>query len=670
MERELSRESPPGGQTRVVPPLADQLDLHRGMLRIRQFEETVSRLYRDAEIPGFVHLSIGQEAVSSGCCSVLRPTDAIVSTHRGHGHCLAKGASMTGMFAELLGKATGTCGGLGGSMHIAEFGVGVYGANGIVGAGLPIANGIATAFRQLHRDDVVVAFFGEGAAAQGVFHESLNLASVWHLPVLFMCENNGYAEFSRFEMQQSSTPAERAAAYRIPAKVIDGNDVLTVRAAVDEDVSALRAGHGPRLIEAITYRWHGHYEGDPERYRDQNETELWRQRDPIILSAARLREGGGDGAIPSIESEVEAEVSQSLSRARQGAPASLTSALEAVDAPVEIPSSTERLDEGSVEYRYMDALREALIVECERDPSVWLAGVDIGAGGGVFGITKPVAERFPERVLDTPISEAAVIGLAVGGAMAATHPIVELMYGDFLGVCFDQILNQAAKLHFMTGGEAQMSLVIRTQFGAGRSSGPQHSQSLESLLTQIPGLKVVMPAFPADAYGLLRSSIRDPNPVVFIEHRLLYGLKGHKPEPDHIVPIGRARVVRPGKHVTIVSWSRMLHEAIEAATAVAPEGIEAEVIDLRTVAPIDKETIADSLSRTHRLLIAHEAVFSTGIGAEIGAWVSDELFWELDAPIRRVAPPFSPVPYSREAESAWLPNKVAIANAIRSLVNI
>lgn len=257
-----------------------------------------------------------------------------------------------------------------------------------------------------------------------------------------------------------------------------------------------------------------------------------------------------------------------------------------------------------------------------------------------------------------------------GGALAGTKPIVELMYIDFLGVCFDQILNQAAKLHFMTGGTASMSLVIRTQFGAGRSSGPQHSQSLESILTQIPGLKVVMPAFPADAYGLLRGAIRDRSPVVFIENRLLYGRTGPRPSADYLVPLGKARVVRSGRHLTVVSWSRMVHDVLAAAVTVEAEGIDVEVIDLRTVAPLDRDAIAASVSQTHRLLIVHEGVISSGVGAEIAAWVSNELFWDLDAPVCRLAPPFSPVPYSKDAEAEWLPGPARIVDAIRSLARV
>jgi 2-oxoisovalerate dehydrogenase E1 component len=323
---------------------------------------------------------------------------------------------------------------------------------------------------------------------------------------------------------------------------------------------------------------------------------------------------------------------------------------------------------GDGEYRVMDAIRSALEAELASDDRVFVAGIDVGEGGNVFGLTRGLRERFGDRVRDTPIAETAVVGLGVGAAMAGMRPVVEVMYLDFLGVCFDQLLNQAAKLPFMTGGAAEMALTVRTQFGAGRSSGSQHSQSLEALLAHIPGLSVVMPSTPADTYGLLRASIQDPNPVVFIENRLLYGRKGPQPLPDHLVPIGRSAVVRPGTDVTVVSVSRMAHEALAAAAQLAEEGVSVEVIDLRTVAPLDLVPVLESVHRTSRLLIAHEAVLPFGIGAEIAATVAKEGFWDLDAPIERVGAAPTPPPYAPGLERAWLPDHTDIEAAVRRLL--
>ena len=648
---------------------AELLELYRRMRRIRRFEERAGQLYRDTEVPGFLHLSIGQEATAVGACWPLRATDAITSTHRGHGHCLAKGMPPAPMFAELMGREAGTCHGRGGSMHIADPALGVYGANGIVGAGLPIAGGVATAFRLTGNDGVVVAFFGDGAVAQGTFHEAVNLAAVWDLPVVFCCENNHYAEFSRAADQHRAGLADRAAGYGIEYAHVDGNDVVAVADVMAKLVEGRRQGGGPVLLEADTYRWHGHYEGDPQRYRDAVEVAEWQRRDPLTVARDRLLAlGVGSAAVAVVDTEVDAEIEAAIEFARTAPEPDPSSLGEYVVAPR--PAVVEGVVPASGEgrYRVMDAVRDALAASLDEDPGVFVAGIDVGAGGNVFGLTRGLADAYPERVRDTPISETAIAGLAVGAAMAGLRPVVEIMYMDFLGVCFDQLLNQAAKLRYMTGGRAPMSLVVRTQFGAGRSSGSQHSQSLEALLAHVPGLAVVMPSTPADTYGLLRAAIRDPNPVVFVEHRHLYGFRGVKPPPDHVVPLGRAVIRCPGTDVTVVSWSRMVHEALTAAAALAADGISAEVVDLRTIVPLDRATVLESLARTNRLVIAHEAVRDFGVGAELAALAADEGFWHLDAPVVRVAPPPTPVPYAPALERAWLPGADAIADAVRRLV--
>jgi 2-oxoisovalerate dehydrogenase E1 component len=650
---------------------ADLLELHRRMLLIRGFEQRVAALYRDGEVPGFVHLSIGQEAAAVGACRPLRADDVITSTHRGHGHCLAKGLDPRGMFAELMAREDGTNRGRGGSMHIADPGLGVFGANGIVGAGLPIAVGAAAAARQRGDDRVAVAFFGDGAVAAGAFHEAVNLAAVWELPVVFFCENNGYAEFSAASSQHAAPLAARAAGYGVAYAAVDGNDVVATTTVMEDVVDATRAGRGPTIVEATTYRWHGHYEGDPERYRSEDEVAEWKARDPIVVHERRLREAGiVDDTIDTLESSVDSELDAALDAARRSkSPAAPTLTDFVVCARPEQPEPPAPADDAPV-FRTMDAIRSALEAELASDDRVFVAGIDVGEGGNVFGLTRGLRQRFGDRVRDTPISETAIVGLGVGAAMAGMHPVVEIMYLDFVGVCLDQLLNQAAKLPFMTGGAARMALTVRTQFGAGRSSGSQHSQSLEALLAHIPGLTVVMPSTPADTYGLLRAAIQDPNPVIFIENRLLYGMKGTQPPADHIVPIGTAKVVRPGSDVTVVSVSRMVHEAIAAAEAVAVDGLAVEVIDLRTVAPLDTATILDSVEKTGRLLIAHEAVIPFGIGAEIAATVARDGFWHLDAPIERVGAAPTPPPYAPDLERAWLPDRDTIAGAVRRLARV
>jgi 2-oxoisovalerate dehydrogenase E1 component len=440
---------------------------------------------------------------------------------------------------------------------------------------------------------------------------------------------------------------------------------------MEDVVLAVRAGRGPTVLEAATYRWHGHYEGDPQRYRSAEEVREWEARDPLLAHERRLRGAGiADDEIKALEGSVADELDGAVEAARRLAnPDAATLTDFVVRARPARPAPAPPGQDAPV-FRTMDAIHAALEAELAADDRVFVAGIDVAAGGNVFGLTRGLHDRFGDRVRDTPISETAIIGLGVGAAMAGMRPVVELMYLDFLGVCFDQLLNQAAKLPFMTGGAAQMALTVRTQFGAGRSSGSQHSQSLEALLAHIPGLSVVMPATPADTYGLLRAAIQDPNPVVFVENRLLYGMKGPQPPSDYEVPIGASAVVRPGSDVTVVSVSRMVHEAVAAAERVADDGVSVEVIDLRTVAPLDIAPVLDSVHQTGRLLIAHEAVVPFGIGAEIAAAVAREAFWDLDAPIERIGAAATPPPYAPELERAWLPYRDDIIAAIRRLAAV
>jgi 2-oxoisovalerate dehydrogenase E1 component len=660
-------EADPSTTGHVTPD--ELVEMYRRMARIRQFEENAAKLYAATEIPGFLHLSIGQEATAVGGCWHLGSDDGITSTHRGHGHCLAKGLDLAPMFAELMGREGGTCHGRGGSMHIADPGVGIYGANGIVGAGLPIITGVATAAQLRDQGGVAVGFFGDGAVAQGMWHESVNLAAVWDLPVIFFCENNHYSEFSREEDQHRAGLAARAAGYGIRYEAVDGNDVVAVAELMRRLVGTLRAGGGPVLVEADTYRWHGHYEGDPITYREAAELEEWKLRDPLAVARARMLDLGIDDSVPDeIDREVAVQIDAAIEEARAFQFPDPKDLLDFVW--VEGDDEPEPKAEQGERFRMMDAVREAVTYELEHDPDVYVAGIDVGRGGNVFALFRGLADRFPGRVRDTPISESAIVGGGVGAAMAGMRPVVEVMYMDFIGVCLDALMNQAAKLRFMTGGRASIPLVVRTQFGAGRSSGSQHSQSLEALLAHIPGLTVVMPSDPAETYGLLRAAIRSPNPVVFVENRLQYGMKGPRPQADYLIPLGKARIARPGRDVTVVSYSRMLQEALAAAEEIAAEGIEAEVVDLRTIAPLDRATVLESLSRTRRLVVAHEGVQDFGVGAEIAALAANEGFWHLDAPVVRIAPPAMPAPYSPGLEKVWLPDRAVIADALRRVVQV
>ncbi|MBW1696882.1 MAG: alpha-ketoacid dehydrogenase subunit beta [Deltaproteobacteria bacterium] len=319
------------------------------------------------------------------------------------------------------------------------------------------------------------------------------------------------------------------------------------------------------------------------------------------------------------------------------------------------------------EMRFLEALRDALRLEMERDPNVYIIGEDVGIYGNVFGVTKGLIDLFgPDRVRDTPITESAIVGAAVGSAACGLRPVAEVMYVDFIGVALDQLYNQAAKMRYMFGGKIKIPLVLRSACGAGRGGAAQHSQSLESWFMHVPGLKVVMPSTPADAKGLLISSIRDDNPVVFLEHKLLYPTKGEVPQGEYTIPLGLAAIKRPGKDVTVVATARMVHYALNAAEKLSSEGIQIELVDPRTLSPLDEETILESVRKTHRLVIVHEEVKFAGSGAEIAAMVAEKAIDYLDAPILRVAAPFSPVPFSPSLENEFIPSEEKIINAVRT----
>lgn len=317
---------------------------------------------------------------------------------------------------------------------------------------------------------------------------------------------------------------------------------------------------------------------------------------------------------------------------------------------------------------YVEALRDGMRIAMEQDDSVFLTGEDVGAFGGCFGQTQGLYETFgPRRVVDTPISETAIVGLATGAAAAGLRPIAELMFVDFLGICLDELFNQAAKMRYMFGGKIQVPLVLRCSCGAGFSAAAQHSQSLESWLAHIPGIKVVMPYSPADAKGLMLAAVRDNNPVVYLEHKALFTMVGEVPEGEYVVPIGKAAIAREGKDVSLITWSAMVGKCLQAAKKLAAEGIEAEVLDLRTITPLDRQSILDTVKKTNRAVIVHEAVTTGGFGGEVAALIADQAFDYLDAPVKRVAPPDTPIPFSPVLEQAFIPQPDGIVKAVKEL---
>ena len=647
-------------------------DLYVTMRRIRAFEDKTADLFEEGVVKGTAHSYKGEEAIAAGVCATLRDDDIIASYHRGHGHCIAKGARIDRMMAELMGRQTGYCQGLGGSMHIADMELNIMGANGIVGAAMPLATGAGLAARLQGSDRVAVAFFGDGASNQGVFHESLNLAAVWKLPVIFVCENNQYALTTSYRNTTAvSQVSNRAASYEIPGITVDGNDSVEVYLVLREAVDRARAGEGPTLIEAMTYR-HGQHSlrvnlQDP---RPEDERQAWMERDPIARMEQRLSsEGGfGDDQFDATTQAVEDEIETAVTFGRESPEPALQVMLDAVYAPhaahTEPGPETERM------LSYPEALNEALEQEMLRDERVFLMGEDVGTTGGIFGVSKGLMERYgPERVRDTPISEATFVGCGVGAAIAGMRPVVEIQIFDFVALTMDMLVNQAAKFRFMLGGKPTVPLVVRGPQGGGIRLAAQHSQSLEAWFTHVPGLVVAAPATPYDAKGLLVAAIRDDNPVVFLEQKLLYlGGTGPVPEELYAIPLGKADIKRAGTDVTVVATSAMVPRALSAATVLERDGISVEVIDPRTLQPLDEETILGSVRKTNRLLIVHEAWVRGGFGAEVSAMVVDKAFDHLDAPIARLGAPHTPMPYNDRLELEVIPSQERIVEAVRGLL--
>jgi 2-oxoisovalerate dehydrogenase E1 component len=605
--------------------------------------------------------------------------------------------------AELFGKEEGYCRGRGGGMHIGDFSTGHLGANAIVGGSVPIATGAAMAIRYEGADRVVCCMAGDGAYANGVVLESLNWAAQhqWTnhlagarargLPIIYLIQNNHYGMTHRTDEEVMGVRhlARRAAGFaenNMHAEVVNGMDVLAVHDAVRRAAGICRAGDGPVLLELSTYRYYGHSLSDPRNeYRTRDEEAAWRAVDPIErLKSQIVQAGVADAAgVAGVEARARERNARAAVRAALATdpdPADLLAFLytdtaadvvpEAARAVVTFadPPVAARDATGSISYR--DALREALVEEMARDARVIHYGEDVADYGGAFKLTKGLMEAFGrERVFNAPISEAAICGTAVGAAMVGARPVVELMYMDFALMASDQIANQAGKWHFMSGAQVEVPLVIRASVGAGKGYGGQHSQSLESIFTHIPGMYVVYPATPADAKGLLKSAIRTNNPVMFVESQGLYATKGVVPEEEYLTPIGVARVARAGDDVSLVGWGPAVLDLLAAAeTLQADHGISAEVIDLRSLVPLDMETVLSSVRKTGRCVVASQAVLVGSFVNEIVARVQLEAFDYLDGPVGRIGAANGISPQAEGLERAFLPSAADVVRAVLALV--
>jgi 2-oxoisovalerate dehydrogenase E1 component len=666
----------------------EALNLLEQMAEIRQFEKIAYLRYLQGEISGTLHQSQGQEAVPVGVSSVLRRSDWITSTHRPHGHALAKGISADVAMAEIYGRSTGCLGGRGGSMHLGDPELGVLPSIAIVGGGITIAPGLAMGLAHTGTDDVVVCYFGDGAVNEGAFHEGVNYAAIKGLPVVFVCENNLYGASTPFaETTLNVDIASRGAAYGIPSEQVDGMDVLAVRRAAGNAVARARARKGPSLIECLTYRYVGHSRGDARGYRTKEEEQHWLDLDPIegfgrsLVAAGVAGQDEVDAASKRAKETIKAALKFAQGSERPAPEVALAPDVVYADPPepVEIGGTLLTGDEDRL-LSIAEALQEGIREEMIADPSLVLLGEDIGVPGGfggAFGIYLNLAEEFGrDRVIDTPISEKALAGVSIGAAITGLTTLPDLQYADFVFEAMDEVVNEAAKLRFMSGGKLSIPMVLRCPVGA-TQRGAQHAQCPESMFMHVPGLKVLCVSDPYTAKGAVRAALRDRDPVLLFEHKLLYGSKkrqesgsidtsAYVPKDEYVLPVGQARVRRLGRDVTLLATFTELYSCLEIAEELSAEGIECEVIDPVWLSPFDWDGALASVRKTSRLVIAHESHRTAGWGAEVAARVSEEAADALVAPVRRVGSADVPMPFAPELEQAVLPDRARITAAIRA----
>ncbi len=637
----------------------DLLGMYRTILLARTLDLKIWGLNRMGKA-AFVVSSQGHEGAQVGSAWALRAGhDIVLPYYRDTGVMLALGMTAEQVLQAVFARADDpNSGGRQMPNHWGWAEKHVITGSSPIATQLPHAAGLAYAAKLRREDQVAVSYFGEGATSKGDFHEALNFAGIHRLPMVFVCENNGYAISVPISKESAvDNVAERAHAYGFGGVIVDGNDPLDVYAAVHSAVRHARRGDGPTLIEAKTYRYLAHTSDDDDRtYRTTQEVEAWRKKDPLVritqycIEQRLLAEADEE----RIEAEVKAEVDDAAKRAEDAPLAEPQSAYRKVFArpvrplvgapdgaadPVQATEATAP-PEGGTERNIIDTVRWTLHEIMAADERVVVLGEDVGPRGGVFRATDGLSEEFGEdRVLDTPLAESSIIGIGIGFALAGLRPVAEIQFADFIHSGFDQIVSEAAKIHYRSDGDFQVPLVIRAPWGGGVHGALYHSQSIEAFYAHVAGLKVVAPSTPADLCGLLRESVDDPDPVLFLEHKKTYRLiKGLVPDAaDWRVPIGVADVAREGADLTVVTYGLHRHLCLEAAEQLESDGGgSVEVIDLRTISPFDRDTVLASVAKTGRCLVVHEDNVSFGVGAEVAAVVAEEAFWDLDAPVRRL----------------------------------
>jgi 2-oxoisovalerate dehydrogenase E1 component len=645
------------------------LEMHELMLTARLLETRLHTMYRGGRLPGAVYPGVGQEAAQVGFAFALEDGDVFGPTHRDLGAQMTRGVTLEETLLNFYGKASGPTSGRDGNSHFGVFSKGTLMVVSPLPDAYPVAVGCALAFKQKGEPRVALANCGEGATATGTWHEAVNTAAVLQLPVVFTVQNNQYAYSTPNDRQFNlEYTAHRADGYGIPGVVVDGNDVLACYSAAREAVNRAREGEGPTLIEGVTFRHFGHAGHDPADYVKPDEREAWMAKDPLPRFEEFL-EGRGlldADARAALEERITDRIKRTIDWADEQAdpePSDVATGLFATrrSAPVE-PGEPE-----GEPVTFLDAIAQGLDEEMDRDERVFVWGEDVGVFGGAFKVTKGLFEKYgPMRVIDTPIAESTIVGGAVGAALQGQLPVAELQYTDFIYPGLDQLFTEAAKYHWKGGRPVPM--VLRGPSGAGLRAGPFHSISPEGMLAHHPGIKVVVPSTPTSAKGLLLAAIRDPNPVVFLEHKKLYrSVKEPLPPGDFEVPLGTARIARSGDDVTIVTWGAMVHTSLEAADVLAEEGVSVEIIDLQSIVPLDWEAVLSSVGKTSRLVVVQEDVPFASVASEVAARVAADAFWDLDGPVVRVTPPHTHIPYAPVLEDAFVPQVDDVVGAIRTL---
>ena len=655
------------------------LEAYRLMRTGRMFDERMWLLNRSGQV-AFVMPHQGHEAAQVGAgLAVERGVDWVVPYYRDISLSLVMGMTleelMMGFFSRAADPSTGGRLMLG---HYGKASLQYVTGSSCVASQILHAVGIGLALKMRGERAACMTCFGEGATAEGDFHEAMSFAGIHRLPVVFFCQNNGYSITVPTDEELPIGVAERARGYGFPGVRVDGNDLVAVYEATRTAMERARSGEGPSLVEATVYRLTPHSSDDDDRrYRTAAEVDSHRADEPLAVLRKRLFKAGllDEAADDRITEELKLVVDAAQEAAEAAPdpdPATLTThvfSTEPRDASADAPDEPGMPSGEGREINLLEAIREGMADEMERDERVFVFGEDVGAGG-VFRATEGLRARFGEyRCFSTPIAESQIAGTAVGAAFAGMRPIAEMQFADYSLPAFNQIVNEAARTRYRTLGDFPCPAVIRAPFGGGVHGALYHSQSPEAMYCHSPGLKVVAPSNPYDAKGLLIASIRDPDPVLFLEHKRAYRLiKGYVPEGPYTLPIGKARLSRPGRHLSVITYGIMVHQALKAAAHLAQENIDVEVLDLRTLKPLDEEAILNTARKTGKVLLLTEANPFCAVTSEVGMLIAEKAFDHLDAPLARMTGPDSPaMPFATGLEEAFLPNPETIGARLREL---